>query len=80
LVGKPKYPCNMAEETKSSGQVQQGSGALTGDLSKLLVGVGNLIDNAIEPVSKIVALSLDSLTEVAKQILDGVSTTLGGKK
>ena len=78
--GKPKYQCNMAEETKDSGQVQQGGGALSGDMSKLLIGVGNLIDNAIEPVSKVVALSLDSLTEVAKKILDGVNTTLGSRK
>jgi hypothetical protein len=80
LIGKPKLQGNMAEETKNSEQVPQGGGALTGDMSRLLVGVGNLIDNAIEPVSKVVALSLDSLTEVAKQILDGISATLGGKK
>ena len=70
----------MAEETKTSGPAQKGSGAISGDFSKVLIGVGNIIDNTIEPVSKIVALSLDSLVVVAKQILEGVSTTLGGKK
>ncbi|MBZ4219512.1 MAG: hypothetical protein LAC69_04905 [Chlorobium sp.] len=70
----------MAEETKGSEEVQQGGGALTGDMSKLLVGVGNLIDLVIEPVSKVLAVSLDSLTEVAKQVLEGVNTTIGSKK
>jgi len=32
------------------------------------------------PLSKIVAQALDSLTVVAKQILEGVSSSLGGKK
>lgn len=71
----------MAEEAKSSGQqVQQGGGAVTGDLSRLFVSVGTLVDSAIDPLSKIVAQSLDSLAVVAKQVLDGVNTTLGGKK
>jgi len=70
----------MAEETKDSGQVQQGSGAVNGDLSRLFVSVGTFIDNSIDPVSKIVALSLDSLTDVAKKVLEGVNSTLGSKK
>jgi hypothetical protein len=70
----------MAEETKSSGEVQQEGVTITGDMSKLLVGVGNLIDLVIEPVSKVVAVALDSLTEVAKHVLEGVNTTLGSKK
>ena len=70
----------MAEEIKDSGQVQQGSGAVNGDLSRLFVSVGTLVDNAIDPLSKIVAQSLDSLAVVAKQVLEGVNTTLGGKK
>lgn len=68
----------MAEETKNSGQRQGDS--VKGDLSTILVSVGNLIDSTIEPVSKIVVLALDSLTVVAKQILEGVNSTLGGKK
>ncbi len=70
----------MAEETKDSGQVQPSGGAVTGDISRLLVSVGTFIDNSIDPVSKIVALSLDSLTDVAKKVLEGVNTTLGSKK
>ena len=68
----------MAEETKNSGQ-RQGD-VVKGDFSTILVGVGNLIDSTIEPVSKIVVQALDSLTVVAKQILEGVNSTLGGKK
>ncbi|EAT60018.1 hypothetical protein G9409_05665 [Chlorobium sp. BLA1] len=71
----------MAEEIKSSGQAQQRQGdVVKGDFSTILVGVGTLLDSTLTPLSKIVAQTLDSLTVVAKQILDGVNSTLGGKK
>ncbi len=70
----------MAEETKTSGQEQQDRGALTGDMSMLFVSVGTFLDSTIEPMSKIVAQTLDSLAVVAKQVLEGVNTTLGSKK
>ncbi|ACF44483.1 hypothetical protein [Pelodictyon phaeoclathratiforme] len=68
----------MAEPTKNSGQSQ--GDVVKGDLSTILVGVGNLIDSTIDPLSKIVVQALDSLTLVAKQILEGVNSSLGGKK
>jgi hypothetical protein len=71
----------MAEETKSSGQAQQRQGdVVKGDFSTILVGVGTLLDSAVAPLSTIVAQTLDSLTVVAKQILEGVNSSLGGKK
>ncbi|MBV5303028.1 MAG: hypothetical protein JZU70_02330 [Chlorobium sp.] len=71
----------MAEETKASGQNPQKQGDFVkGDFSTILVGVGALIDSAIEPVSKMLVMTLDSLAVVAKQVLDGVNSTLGGKK
>jgi hypothetical protein len=71
----------MAEEIKSSGQAQKPQGdVVKGDFSTILVGVGTLLDNTLTPLSKIVAQTLDSLTEVAKQILEGVNASLGGKK
>ncbi|TLU87861.1 MAG: hypothetical protein FDX21_03330 [Chlorobium sp.] len=71
----------MAEETKTSGQNQQKPRDFApGDFSTILVSVGTLIDSTIEPVSKILAQTLDSLAVVAKQILEGVNSTLGGKK
>ena len=70
----------MAEETKTSGQEQQDRGALTGDMSMLFVSVGTFLDSTIEPMSKIVAQTLDSLAVVAKQVLEGVNSTLGSKK
>jgi hypothetical protein len=70
----------MAEETKTSGQEQQDRGALTGDMSMLFVSVGTFLDSTIEPMSKIVAQTLDSMAVVAKQVLEGVNTTLGSKK
>lgn len=69
----------MAEETKTSGQDQQERGAVNGDLSMLFVSVGTFIDSTIDPMSKIIAQSLDSLAVVAKQVLEGVNTTLGKK-
>ncbi|NTW69821.1 MAG: hypothetical protein HGB23_08245 [Chlorobiaceae bacterium] len=71
----------MAEEIKSSGQAEQRQGdVVKGDFSTILVGVGTLLDSTLAPLSKIVAQTLDSLTVVAKQILDGVNSSLGGKK
>ncbi|MEE9905436.1 hypothetical protein [Chlorobium sp.] len=72
----------MAEETKTPAQGQQSRGgdAVKGDFSTILVGVGTLLDSTLTPLSKMVAQALDSLTVVAKQILDGVSSSLGDKK
>jgi len=72
----------MAEEMKTPAPApqQNGGDGVKGDLSTILVGVGTLLDNTITPLSKIVADALDSLTVVAKQILDGVNTSLGEKK
>lgn len=70
----------MAEEMKTSGQDQQERGAVNGDLSMLFVSVGTFIDSTIDPMSKIIAQSLDSLAVVAKQVLEGVNSTLGSKK
>jgi len=65
----------MAEETKVTGQ-----GGVKGDFSTILVSVGTIIDSTIEPVSKVLVMALDSLAVVAKQVLEGVNSTLGGKK
>ena len=63
----------MAEEIKSSGQERQTQGdVVKGDFSTILIGVGTLIDSTVGPLSKIVSQALDSLTVVAKQILEGV--------
>ncbi len=71
----------MAEEIKSSGQDKQTQGdVVKGDFSTILIGVGTLIDSTVGPLSKIVSQALDSLTVVAKQILEGVNSSLGNKK
>lgn len=70
----------MAEEIKSPAPAKGGNDAAPGDFATILVGVGTLLDNTITPLSKIVAQALDSMTVVAKQILDGISTSLGDKK
>jgi hypothetical protein len=67
----------MAEEMKSSGRA---SDVVKGDFSTILVGVGTILDSALTPIGKLVAETLDSLAGVAKQILDGVSNTLGSNK
>jgi len=69
----------MAEEIKSSGQEKR-QDVVKGDFSAILVGVGTLLDNTLTPISKIVSQALDSLAVVAQQILDGVSSSIGGKK
>ena len=71
----------MAEEIKNSGQEKQTQGdVVKGDFSTILIGVGALLDSTMAPLSKIVSQALDSLTVVAKQILEGVNSTLGNKK
>ncbi|MEI6691962.1 MAG: hypothetical protein WCL43_04495 [Chlorobium sp.] len=71
----------MAEENKTSGQGDQNQGdVVKGDFSTILIGVGTLLDSTMAPISKVVAQALDSLTVVAKQILEGVSASLGNKK
>ncbi len=71
----------MAEEIKSSGQDKQTQGdVVKGDFSTILIGVGTLLDSTMAPLSKIVSQALDSLTVVAKQILEGVNSSLGNKK
>ena len=68
----------MAEEIKSSGQDKQNHGdVVKGDFSTILIGVGTLLDSTMAPISKIVAQALDSLTVVAKQIREGVNSSLG---
>jgi hypothetical protein len=72
----------MSEEFKSPFQVQQppvqqgGGDVVKGDLSTILVGLGIMLDGTLTPLSKIVAQTLDSLTVVAKQILDGLNTSI----
>ena len=71
----------MAEVIKSSGQGKQNQGdVVKGDFSTILIGVGTLLDSTMAPLSKIVVQALDSLTVVAKQILEGVNSSLGNKK
>ena len=70
----------MAEEIKSSGQGKQNQGdVVKGDFSTILIGVGTLLDSTMATLSKIVVQALDSLTVVAKQILEGVNSSLGNK-
>ncbi|MCX6178210.1 MAG: hypothetical protein NT163_02365 [Chlorobiales bacterium] len=71
----------MAEEIKTSGQDKQGRGdVVKGDFSTILIGVGTILDSTMAPLSKIVVQALDSLTIVAKQILEGVNSSLGNNK
>ena len=71
----------MAEEIKPSGKGQQAQGdVIKGDLSTILIGVGTLLDSTIAPLSKFMVQTLESLSVVAKQILEGVNSSLNGKK
>ncbi|NTU58128.1 MAG: hypothetical protein HGB00_04305 [Chlorobiaceae bacterium] len=77
----------MSEELKSPFQVQrpqaqqQSTGdVVKGDLSTILVGLGTMLDGTLTPLSKIVASTLDSLTVVAKQILDGINNSINENK
>ncbi|HHE31498.1 MAG TPA: hypothetical protein ENL07_02380 [Chlorobaculum parvum] len=67
----------MSEEMKSSNQGQPVGDVVKGDFATILVGLGTMLDGALTPLSKVVASALDSMTVVAHQILDGISTTLG---
>lgn len=71
----------MAEENNTSAQEQQGGkGAVTGDISNILAGIGSMLENAVIPLSTILAQTLDSMTVVAHQILEGISSTIGEDK
>lgn len=70
----------MAEETRSHNQGQQVGDVVKGDFATILVGLGTMLDGALTPLSKVVASALDSMTVVARQILDGISTSLGENK
>lgn len=67
----------MSEETKNPPQNQPGGDVVKGDFATILVGLGTMLDGALTPLSKVVASALDSMTDVAHQILDGINTTLG---
>jgi len=67
----------MSEEMKSPNQEQPVGDVVKGDFATILVGLGTMLDGALTPLSKVVASALDSMTVVAHQILDGISTTLG---
>ena len=70
----------MAEEVKPSAPEKSGGDVVKGDFATILVGVGTMLDNTLTPLSKIVAQTLDSMTTVAKQILDGMNSSLSQKK
>ncbi|NTV02404.1 MAG: hypothetical protein HGB04_06415 [Chlorobiaceae bacterium] len=70
----------MAEEVKSSAPEKGGADVVKGDFATILVGVGTMLDNTLTPLSKVLAQALDSMTTVAKQVLDGLNTSLGQKK
>jgi hypothetical protein len=70
----------MADEMKSSAPATSGGDVVKGDFATILVGVGTMLDNTLTPLSKIVAQTLDSMTVVAKQILDGISSSIAQKK
>lgn len=70
----------MAEEVKSSAPEKSGTDVVKGDFATILVGVGTMLDSTITPLSKLLAQTLDSMTIVARQILDGINTTLSQKK
>jgi hypothetical protein len=67
----------MAEETKYHNQGQPVGDVVKGDFATILVGLGTMLDGALTPLSKVVASALDSMTVVAHQILDGISSSLG---
>ncbi|ARM31868.1 hypothetical protein [Prosthecochloris sp. HL-130-GSB] len=67
----------MADEIKN--QEQSAGSGVNGDFSTILVGVGTILDNALNPLGKMVAQTLEAMNGVAKQILDGVSKSLDKK-
>jgi hypothetical protein len=70
----------MAEEVKPSAPAKSGADVVKGDFATILVGVGTMLDNTLTPLSKVLAQTLDSMTTVAKQILDGLNSSLNQKK
>ncbi len=70
----------MAEEMNSSAQEKSGPDVVKGDFATILVGVGTMLDNTLTPLSKVVAQTLDSMTTVARQILDGLNSSLNQNK
>ncbi|TNJ38319.1 hypothetical protein FGF66_09530 [Chlorobaculum thiosulfatiphilum] len=70
----------MAEDMRTPNQGQQVGDVVKGDFATILVGLGTMLDGALTPLSKVVASALDSMTVVAKQILDGISNSTGGNK
>ena len=72
-----KYLLHMADEIKN--QEQSAGSGVNGDFSTILVGVGTILDNALNPLGKMVAQTLEAMNGVAKQILDGVSKSLDKK-
>ena len=73
----------MSEEITPSVQEQQEGSAPEfgkGDIATLLLSAGSILDSTLHPLSKLVSQALDSMTVVAKQVLDGVSNSLEGKK
>jgi hypothetical protein len=70
----------MAEEMNSSAPAKSGSDVVKGDFATILVGVGTMLDNTLTPLSKVLAQTLDSMTIVARQILDGLNSSLNQNK
>ncbi|NTW54360.1 MAG: hypothetical protein HGB15_06325 [Chlorobaculum sp.] len=70
----------MSEEMRSPNQGQQVGDVVKGDFATILVGLGTMLDGALTPLSKVVASALDSMTVVAKQILDGINNSAAGNR
>ena len=70
----------MAEEMRTPNQGQQVGDVVKGDFATILVGLGTMLDGALTPLSKVVASALDSMTVVAKQILDGINNSAAGNR
>ncbi len=70
----------MAEDMRNPNQGQQVGDVVKGDFATILVGLGTMLDGALTPLSKVVASALDSMTVVAKQILDGINNSAAGNR
>jgi hypothetical protein len=70
----------MSEETKYSNQGQPVGDVVKGDFATILVGLGTMLDGALTPLSKVVASALDSMTVVARQILDGINNSINDNR
>jgi hypothetical protein len=70
----------MAEDMRTPNQGQQVGDVVKGDFATILVGLGTMLDGALTPLSKVVASALDSMTVVAKQILDGINNSAAGNR